>query len=122
MKYNLSKIEDAVRQIELSVSELDSMLKTASTDLSEVDQEINDIYHYIEFASLDACRGFKAYQMLKERLIRRREVKNCQEILLCIKSSGYSKTNATKILKKINERKTPKYKPRVLNELFGKEK
>ena len=33
-------------------------------DLSEVDQEISDIYHYIEFSNLNAYQGFLAYRML----------------------------------------------------------
>ena len=50
-------------------------------ELRTVSAELCDIEHYIEFTSLNASGGYRAYRMLKERLLRRRQIK---DELLCI--------------------------------------
>ena len=41
-------------------------------ELRNVSAELCDIEHYVEFTSLNAAGGYRAYRMLKERLLRRR--------------------------------------------------
>jgi hypothetical protein len=55
--------------------------KSISKQLKEVELEIEDLYHYIEFGTFNAAQGYKAYKMVKERLIKRRELKD-EQILL----------------------------------------
>lgn len=89
-----------------------------SDELSQVDLEICDIQHYIEFFNLDAARGYKAYRMLKERLQRRREIKEeiaKTNLLLNGSSTDYS---SGKISRQIENFNNKSYTPRVLSELF----
>ena len=88
--------------------------------LSEVDREIVDIEHYIEFNNFNAAEGYNAYKMLQNALKRRRIIKNDRECLTFIKEAGLQKSKVDALVKGIekfaNEERI--YTPRVLNELF----
>lgn len=43
---------------------------------SEVDMEVCDLLHFIEFSSLSAAKGYGAYRMLRDALLRRRQIKD----------------------------------------------
>lgn len=94
-------------------------MKNDLTDkLSKIDQEISDIQHYIEFNNFDACKGFKAYKLLQETLIRRRGIKD--ELL---KIQIFTETTVPDLFngrldQRINGIKNRTYKPRILTELF----
>jgi len=98
-------------EVEKIISEtcrqLDDLCKTCSTSLSDIDKEINDIYHYIEFSDLDAYRGWKAYKMLKDKLNERRKIKDSLD-----SATRFSQTIKAKRSKIKNEHKTKKYTPR----------
>ena len=98
-------------EVEKIISEtcrqLDDICKTCSNSLSDIDKEINDIYHYIEFSNLDAYRGWKAYKMLKDKLNERRRIKNNLS-----SATRLSQTIKAKRLKINNEQQTKKYTPR----------
>ena len=106
-------------------SKLYSDLKThgenLNDQLSRIDREICDIEHYIEFFALDAAKGYKAYRMLKERLKRRRFIKDEMAkvgVFLRCASGDFSSGKGTREIKGVDN---SGYKPRVLNELFGLE-
>ncbi len=110
------------KQISETQKELFSNLKRygeqLTNELSQVDLEICDIQHYIEFFSLDAARGYKAYKMLKARLIRRREIKDEMAKTNCMLSGNPTDYSSGKITKQIEGLDRRSYTPRVLSELF----
>ena len=90
-------------------------------ELSNIDKEITDIEHYIEFFCLDAAKGYKAYRMLRERLTKRRHIKdemNCADYIINGSASEFSDGTVAKRLNALDKRQ---YEPRVLSELFGLE-
>lgn len=87
--------------------------------LSAVDLEICDIQHYIEFFSLDAAKGYKAYKMLKQRLERRRHIKDEMAKVNCFLGGNPGDFSSGKISRQISAMDNCRYTPRVLNELFG---
>lgn len=89
--------------------------------LSVVDREICDIEHYIEFFALDAAKGYKAYRMLKERLKRRRYIKDEMAKVNVFLRGASGDFSSGKVSRQIKDVDTTGYKPRVLNELFGLE-
>ena len=92
-----------------------------NTDLSNVDQEICDIQHYIEFYTLDAAKGYKAYRMLKECLLRRRNIKTEMakaDSFLSSRSKDFSSGHTEQQIHKIDH---CSYTPRILRELFQNE-
>ena len=86
--------------------------------LSDVDKEISDINHYIEFGKFNAYQGWLAFNLLRSRLKKRRKIKDELHILTQL---GECKVNSAMIeniktsIKKLNARE---YRPRKLNELF----
>ena len=88
--------------------------------LSEVDREIVDIEHYIEFNNFNAAEGYNAYKMLQNALKRRRIIKNDRECLTFIKEAGLQKSKVDALVKGIEKfaNEDRMYTPRVLNELF----
>ena len=89
--------------------------------LSEVDKEICDIMHYIEFYNLDAAKGYKMYKMLKDCRLRRRKIKDEYEkvgaaITVLANEDFIEKIKtALKQMKGLDNRL---YTPRILTELF----
>ena len=88
-------------------------------NLSQVDQEICDIQHYIEFFTLDAAKGYKAYRMLKERLNRRRQIKDEMAKINYFLAGTASDFASGKVTQQIKAMEQRIYTPRVLEELFG---
>ena len=90
--------------------------------LSEVDKEICDIMHYIEFNNLDAAKGYKVYKMLKDCRLRRRKIKDEHEkvnaaIQVLANDELIDKMRtALKQMRGLDQRL---YTPRVLTELFA---
>ncbi len=107
------------------VSELNGLRNDATKrkeelckQLSDVDKELSDINHYIEFCNLNAAQGYKAYKMVKERRIKRRSIKNELAVVDAIlekKISDSIKEEIEKVIHGLDERT---YTPRILNELF----
>ena len=64
------------------------------TALSDVDKEISDINHYIEFGQFNAYQGWLAFNMLRGRLKKRRKVKDELQILTQL---GECKVNSSMI-------------------------
>lgn len=89
--------------------------------LSQVDKEICDIMHYIEFNNLDAANGYKMYKMLKDCRLRRRKIKDDLEKINMIIPALADKELKEKLKTCLSQMKGlehRKYAPRVLSELF----
>lgn len=86
--------------------------------LSDVDKELSDINHYIEFCSLNAAQGYNAYKMVKERRIKRRLIKNELIVVDAILEKRISDSIAEEIEKVVHSLDERTYTPRILNELF----
>lgn len=89
--------------------------------LSQVDKEICDIMHYIEFNNLDATNGYKTYKMLKDCRLRRRKIKDDLEKVNIIIPAFEDKEFVGKLKTCLNQIKGlehRKYTPRILDELF----
>lgn len=86
--------------------------------LSSVDQELTDIFHYIEFCNLNAAQGYKVYKLIKDRRIKRRTIKNELEIVTAILNKKIGDGIESEISKIVDNLETRTYEPRILKELF----
>ena len=92
--------------------------------LSDVDKEICDIMHYLEFSDLDDGEMLRASRMLQERRRHRREIKDEMEKTALMKSTfldaafGIKVQQSLEVMEKMKERQ---YTPRKLSELFGQQ-
>ena len=82
------------------------------------EREITDIYHYIEFSNLNAAKGFKAYKMLQDRLIKRRAIKDDLEKASIVLGASAEDYMNRKVINQFDSLKERQYSPRVLKELF----
>lgn len=91
-----------------------------ASKLSNIDRSISDVHHYIEGSNFNVCNGYKAYKMLQNLLIERRQIKNEQIFVKYIISNKLSNNIDSEIKKVITKIQNKEYEPKVLNELFNK--
>ncbi len=104
-----------------SISEgINLKLEELRKNLSIKDQEINDITHAMEFYKLNACEGYKIYNLMHQKLLERREIKNEIEKIDRLFDYSVKKIHTTNYEQGVGKEKKKKYTPRVLNELFEK--
>jgi hypothetical protein len=92
--------------------------------LSDVDKEICDIMHYLEFSELSDSDMLKASRMLQERRRKRREIKDEMDKTALMRSTfldgafGIKVQQSLEVMEKMKERQ---YTPRKLSELFDQQ-
>lgn len=125
-KIEFVKTQDYVKEWLDKISDLNGLVKAVSNrkeellfQLSNLDKELCDVEHYIEFSTLNAAQGYNAYKMIKERRIKRRSVKNELAVLEIILDSKIQEGVVETINKRVAGLDNMKYKPRVLTELFN---
>lgn len=88
--------------------------------LSDVDKEISDINHYIEFGGkFNAYQGWLAFDMLRNRLQKRRKIKDELHILVQLGECKVNSAMIEEIKSELEKLDTRVYQPRVLKQLFN---
>ena len=106
-------------------SHMDEYQNNLNQMLSDVDKEICDLMHYLEFSDLDNGEMLKVAEMLKERRKHRRQIKDEMEKTALMKDMFLDSTFGTKVQQSLDvmERmKTRQYTPRRLSELFEQQR
>lgn len=112
-------VDEIMDSLEMDFDLLVKRKKFLELELLEIEREITDIYHAIEFYNLDAVKGYKIYKMMQERLIRRRQNKDEALKIDYILSGGIKGLTSKQTRKNFEAMKYRKYQPRALKELFG---
>lgn len=107
----INSLSEFVKSIEHRRDELSDLL-------SDVDQEITDIEHYIEFKKLNAFDAWNVYCMMKLRLEKRRKIKNELAILQNLLQCNINSSMIDNIQTKVENLDSKNYTPRKLNALF----
>lgn len=89
-----------------------------SQEVQDVDLEISDVVHYIEFNNLNAREGYKIYKRLNELLCKRRHLKFEQKIVSSINRNHKASDYISDIIATIKECTNDVYKPRIATDLF----
>lgn len=106
-------------------SHMDEYQNNLNQMLSDVDKEICDLMHYLEFSDLNNQEMLKVAEMLKDRRQHRRQIKDEMEKTALMKDTFLDRTFGTKVQQSLDvmERmKTRQYTPRRLNELFDQQR
>lgn len=114
--------EDMLSNLCYMSEHMDEYQNNLNDMLSDVDKEICDIMHYLEFNELDDEDMIKASKMLQERRRHRREIKDEIEKTSLMKSTFLDSAFKIKVQQSLDfmERmKSRQYTPRKLNELFS---
>ena len=110
---SVAEFSDRINSI---YGDMKSKLTSSYEELSKVDLEITDINHYIEMSKLDAYRGYNAYVMLRDRLVKRRKIKDeIYYLKNMINKSQEFDAKSKGFLMRIDHQK---YEPRAIGELF----
>lgn len=88
------------------------------SELSDIDQEICDIRHYIEFGRLNAYQGWAACEMMKKSLQQRRKIKDLLYIISEVKTRRNGTTESERAKNAIQILNKRTYIPRKLGFLF----
>lgn len=112
-------IDAIIDTLEVDFDLLVKRKKVLELELLEIEREITDIYHAMEFYNLNAAKGYKIYKMMQERLIRRRENKDETLKIDYILSGGIKGLTSKQTRKRFEALEKRHYQPRALKELFG---
>lgn len=125
IKTNSQYIEVNVDDLKNSINDLSSKLSTLNGNKdwllemqSNVDKEISDIMHYIEFNNFSACDGYKLCKALKELRLKRRKIKNELELINILNTQSLKQLALGKTNLAISGLDNKQYEPRILQELF----
>ena len=102
-------------------SHIEEYQKNLNQMLSDVDKEICDLMHYLEFNDLDDRDMLMASKMLQERRRHRREIKDEMEKTSLMRDTFLDGAFGVKVQQSLDvmERmKSRRYTPRKLAELF----
>ena len=107
----IAQIEELYRQ----VGAYDKSLRQLN---SEADMEICDLLHYIEFSSLNAAKGYEAYRMLREALVRRRQIKDESCRASVFRAGRPEDFLLGRVERQMNGLARREYTPRIRRDLF----
>lgn len=112
-------VDEIMDSLEMDFDLLVKRKKYLELELLEIEREITDIYHAMEFYNLDAAKGYKIYKLMQERLVRRRKNKNDIMKINYILTGGIKGLTGKQTRKHFEEMENRHYEPRALKELFG---
>lgn len=122
---NAKYCEIDINELQSDINDLSSKLKLLKGNKewlldmqSEVDKEISDIMHFIEFYNFSASDGYKLCKALKDLRLRRRKIKNELELINIVNTQSLNNVASGQTNKAINGLDSKKYAPRILQELF----
>lgn len=111
-------VDAILDSLEVDFDMLVNRKKILELELLEIEREITDIYHAMEFYNLDAAKGYKIYKMMQERLIRRRQNKDETLKIDYILTGGIKGLTSRQTRKNFQSLENRQYQPRALKELF----
>lgn len=114
---------DTSELIQRFFSELDIYKSRLEKMYDEVQGEITDLYHKIEFPKsngkeYNASEGTKLFVLLRDALRRFRKIKDDLKYIHIISESNLDDFKNGHVMDRINGMENREYRPRVLDELF----
>lgn len=110
----LNKIDDMNGLVEEAKKRKEILEK----QLHDLEDEENDIEHYIEFQNLNAAQGYKASRELKNCRVKRRSVKNELMVINIILDQKMKELVTSEVYQRIQGLDNRTYSPRIRTDLF----
>lgn len=117
--FSLDNLEQKIDEIGKLVEERQQRMQTLCDRLSEIDQEISDIQHYIEINDVEDDEAYKVFHMLQNKLRDRRKIKDEIRIIKSIGECNIDQSLLDPLRLVVSQIKNQKYVPRRLSELFS---
>lgn len=115
---DIDDLKESIGSLSNKLSILKGNKEWLLEELSNIDKQICDVLHFLEFNSFSACEGYKLCKALKELRLKRREVKNELELINIVNTHSCNNIINGSTSKAIAGLETKQYAPRVLVELF----
>lgn len=115
---NISDWQEKVKELLKMFENIEERLAELSSKLSDVDKEITDIQHYIEFGKFNCYQGWLCFKMLQTLLKQRRKYKDEIQVIQRIRECKISKDSIDVLSTTISDIKNKLYTPRKFPELF----
>lgn len=122
-KYDLTdaweiNIDAIMDSLETNLSLLVRRKKVLELELLEVEREIIDIYHAIEFYEANSEKAYSIYRLMHDKLIKRRGIKDESVKIDYILTGGIKGLTSRQTRKRFEDMENRTYLPRALKELF----
>ena len=117
-KVDIDDLRESINGLSEKFTTLKGNKEWLLNEESNIDKQISDILHYIEFYNFSASNGYKLCKALKELRLRRRDIKNELELIGIISThtcNNIANGNTNKAIDTLGKKQ---YAPRVLNDLF----
>lgn len=118
MSENIQKWLDKVSDLNGLAKEALKRKEELTKQLHNLENELIDIEHYIEFSNLNAAQGYKASKDIKNCRVKRRSVKNELLVLDIILEQRVNEMVDEEIHKRVQGIDKRTYKPRIRTDLF----
>lgn len=112
-------LEDVGGMLNKYTAELKRRYDDACQKLSDVDLEISDLHHYIELQPANAYEGWLLYKALRQRLLRRRAIKDELFVIGHIGDCRLRDSDLYDMQCRIEGMENRKFVPRKLDLLFA---
>lgn len=109
---------DRISAITDLIANSDARNQELNDKLSEIDKEIVDIEHYIEFGKFNAYQGWQCFKMLQTALLQRRKYKNEMAVIEMISKCKIDEKSLQALSETVANIENKCYRPRALPELF----
>ena len=117
----IEKWKSVINFISNSVSDLEARKEYLNNSLSDIDKEIVDIQHFIEFGdNFNAYQGWLAFSLLRNRLKQRRKIKDELHIVMQLSECKINSSMISDVKDSIHKMAERIYTPRRLTSLFTK--
>lgn len=84
---DLQDLNEALKELIAISNKFQDIKNKKLEELSQIDLEISDIYHYIETGRYDAIQSSKVFKLLRQTLSRRRDIKDEFELIQALSDS-----------------------------------
>lgn len=84
---DLQDLDEILKELRLISNKSQRIRDKKLEELSQVDLEISDIYHYIEIGGYSAVQSSKVFKLLRQTLSKRRDIKNEFELIQALSDS-----------------------------------
>ena len=109
---------DKIKDMNCLVKDAKDRKEILVKQLRDLEDEKQDIEHYIEFQNLNAAQGYKASKELKICRVKRRSVKNELAVINIILNQSFKDILNNEVYQKVEELDKRTYKPRIRTDLF----
>lgn len=115
---DIKQLIDIIKELNIFIEKISEKYEILSKNLSDIDCEISDIQHYIEFTNLNAYQGWHVCSLLKDKLKKRRTIKDELLIINSLKDCKFDIKDLENIQLFIKNMQNRQYKPKKLFDLF----